>query len=133
MRSTRDRLFRHRDFTWLHPNLAKWLDAHPDARLVAVDRLGRVRPRDRGRSSVYELDVAELGRLQRLFVRRPGVALLIVHHSRKEASDDFLATVSGTFGLTGSTDTIVVIRRKRSAELTALFRMLQRSVVGKKR
>jgi hypothetical protein len=27
--------------------------------------------------------------------------------------------VSGTFGLTGSTDTIVVIRRKRSAELTA--------------
>ena len=46
-------------------------------------------------------------------VRDRSVALLIVHHARKEASDDFLASVSGTYGLTGSADTIIVVKRKR--------------------
>jgi hypothetical protein len=41
------------------------------------------------------------------------VALVIVHHARKEFSDDFLASVSGTYGITGSADTTAVIRRKR--------------------
>ena len=34
-------------------------------------------------------------------------ALVIVHHARKEATDDFLASVSGTYGITGSADTII--------------------------
>ena len=41
------------------------------------------------------------------------MALVIVHHARKESTDDFLTSVSGTYGITGSADTIVVIRRKR--------------------
>jgi hypothetical protein len=97
----------------LEDDIARWLDAHTDAALVAVDTLGRVRPRSDGRRNAYEVDVEDLGRLQGLF-RDRAVALLIVHHSRKEASgDDFLASVSGTYGLTGSADTIVVVRRKR--------------------
>ena len=54
----------------------------------------------------------DLGRLQALF-RDRSVALLIVHHSRKESGNDFLASVSGTYGITGSADTTAVIRRKR--------------------
>jgi hypothetical protein len=97
----------------LEDDIARWLDGHPDAVLVAIDTLGRVRPRSDGRRNAYEVDVEDLGRLQGLF-RDRAVALLIVHHARKEASgDDFLASVSGTYGLTGSADTIVVIRRKR--------------------
>ena len=41
------------------------------------------------------------------------VVLFASHHSKKDAGDDFLASVSGTYGLTGSVDTIVVVRRKR--------------------
>jgi len=89
-----------------------WLDRHLDAAVVAIDTLGRVRPRTNGRRNAYEVDVEDLGRLQRLFRDRP-VSLTIVHHARKEAGDDFLASVSGTYGITGSADTIAVIRRKR--------------------
>lgn len=96
----------------LEEDLLAWLDAHPDAAVVAIDTLQRARPRTTGRRGAYEVDVDDLGRLQAIF-RDRRVALLIVHHSRKEAGDDFLVSVSGTYGLTGSADSIVVIRRKR--------------------
>lgn len=97
----------------LEDDIAAWLDVHPDARLVAIDTLGKVRPRTNGKRNAYEIDVEDLGRLQDLFRDRPGVALVIVHHARKEAGDDFLASVSGTYGITGSADTILVLKRKR--------------------
>lgn len=96
----------------LEEELLDWLDAHPLARLVAVDTLQRVRGRSDSRRNAYEVDVEDLGRLQSLF-RDRAVGLLVVHHSKKDAGDDFLASVSGTYGITGSADTTLVIQRKR--------------------
>lgn len=97
----------------LEEDVAAWLDGHPDAVLVAIDTLQKVRPQSSGKRGAYEVDVEDLGRLQTLF-RDRRVALLIVHHARKDSTnDDFLASVSGTYGITGSADTIIVIRRKR--------------------
>lgn len=96
----------------LEESISAWLDVHPDAIIVAIDTLQKVRPQSTGKRGAYEVDVDDLGRLQTLF-RDRRVALLVVHHARKDASDDFLASVSGTYGITGSADTIVVIKRKR--------------------
>lgn len=99
----------------LEEEIAAWLDDHPDAVLVAIDTLGKARPASDGRRGAYEVDVEHLTRLQSLF-RDRNVGLLIVHHSRKEKTGDFLASVSGTYGITGSVDTIVVIRRERNEQ-----------------
>ena len=72
----------------------------------------RVRARGDARRNAYEVDVEDLARLQDIFKDR-AVGLLIVHHSKKDAGDDFLASVSGTYGITGSADTTLVIQRKR--------------------
>ncbi len=96
----------------LEQELLDWLDQHPGARLVAIDTLQRVRARGDARRNAYEVDVEDLGRLQDIFKDR-AVGLLIVHHSKKDAGDDFLASVSGTYGITGSADTTLVIQRKR--------------------
>lgn len=96
----------------LERELVDWLDQHPGARLVAIDTLQRVRARSDARRNAYEVDVEDLARLQDLFKDR-AVGLLIVHHSKKDAGDDFLASVSGTYGITGSADTTLVIQRKR--------------------
>ncbi len=96
----------------LEESIGEWLNDHPDAAMVAIDTLGKVRGASDGRRNAYEVDVQALSRLQDLFRDRT-TALVIVHHARKEASDDFLASVSGTYGITGSADTIVVVRRKR--------------------
>jgi hypothetical protein len=96
----------------LEAELVDWLDGHPAARLIAIDTLQRVRARGDARRNAYEVDVEDLGRLQSLF-RDRAVGLLVVHHSKKDAGDDFLASVSGTYGITGSVDTTLVIQRKR--------------------
>ncbi len=96
----------------LEAELVDWLDRHQSARLVAIDTLQRVRARGDARRNAYEVDVEDLARLQDIFKDR-AVGLLIVHHSKKDAGDDFLASVSGTYGITGSADTTLVIQRKR--------------------
>jgi hypothetical protein len=96
----------------LEEELTAWLDAHPDAAVIAIDTLQRVRPRNSKNRNAYEVDVEDLGRLQAIF-RDRRVALIIVHHSHKATGDDFLASVSGTYGITGSADTTIVIVRKR--------------------
>ena len=104
----------------LEEDIRDWLDGHPDAVMVAVDTLGKVRPAGDGRRNAYEVDVAAMNELQNLFRDRP-VGLVIVHHARKESSDDFLTSVSGTYGITGSVDTIVVVRRKRNEALGTIY------------
>ncbi|HYK96135.1 MAG TPA: AAA family ATPase [Candidatus Dormibacteraeota bacterium] len=103
----------------LEESIAAWLDAHADAAVVAIDTLGKVRPHGDSRRNAYQVDVEDLGRLQALFRDRP-TALVIVHHARKQSSDDFLASVSGTYGIAGSADTVIVVRRKRHEEFGTL-------------
>ena len=45
----------------------QWLDEHPDAVMVAIDTLGKVRPGGDGRRNAYEVDVQALSALQDLF------------------------------------------------------------------
>jgi hypothetical protein len=99
----------------LEDEVAAWLDQHPDAALVAIDTLGRVRPKGGERGNAYHADVENVGVLQGLF-RDRHVALVLVHHLRKGASSDFVEHVSGTYGISGSVDTIIHIDRKRNEQ-----------------
>jgi len=111
----------------LEEEIHAWLDSHPDAVMVAIDTLGKVRGASSGRRNAYEVDVEAMNKLQDLFRDRP-VALVIVHHARKEGHEDILGSVSGTYGITGSVDTIVVVRRMRN-ETFGTFHITGRDVV----
>lgn len=97
----------------LEDDITAWLDEHEDAALVAVDTLGRVRPAGGEKRNAYDVDVDNVGRLQALF-RDRHVALVLVHHLNKGHSDDFVTQVSGTYGVSGSVDTIIHVARKRN-------------------
>jgi len=47
----------------------------------------------------------------------PGTTLLVNHHDRKASAEDFVDSVSGTHGLAGAADTIVVLTRDRQQVL----------------
>ncbi len=95
--------------------IAKWLDAHPDARLVIIDTLAKVKPKAAKGAAGYDADSDALAPLQRLALERR-VAVVIVHHDRKaKDDDDWLNQVSGTLGLSGVADTIMLLRRVRGA------------------
>lgn len=94
--------------------IAGWLDENPDARLVVIDVFTKVRGTPPpGMNSAYEADYAAISRVKRL-ADTYAVPILLVHHVRKAAAEDFLATVSGTNGLAGAADAVLVLERPRA-------------------
>lgn len=92
-----------------------FLDRYPDTALVVIDTLGKVMPPASPGESAYQRDYRVGGALKRIADQRPGLALVVLHHDRKAGSEDFVDSVSGTHGLAGSADTIVVLARKRQS------------------
>jgi hypothetical protein len=112
------------------PTIEAWLlrvavDAEP---LVILDTLGKVMPEARGGETSYQRDYRVSGRLKVLCDARPGMALVVLHHDRKASSDDFVDGVSGTNGIAGAADTIIVLNRSRN-ETQGLLKVTGRDVV----
>jgi hypothetical protein len=87
----------------LEAQLTGWLDTHPNARLIAIDILEKIRPQRQRGGSVYADDYAALTTLQRLAQDR-NVAIIVVHHSNKSKYEDFRDSASGSMGLIGVCD-----------------------------
>ena len=93
-----------------------WIQSKPNPRLVIIDTLAMVRATRKREETNYESDymaVLELRALANEF----GIAIVLVHHLRKADSDDAYDTVSGTLGLTGAPDSILVLKRDASGSM----------------
>lgn len=100
--------------------LDTWLTEHPACRLVVIDTLARVRPQRRHGADLYEEDAALGAKLQAIALKH-GIALVLVHHVRKALAEDFLDTVSGSTGLTGIADAVLVLTRQRGEADAVLY------------
>jgi len=87
-----------------------WIASHPLARLVIIDTLAMVRSPKKQDQSTYDSDYAAVLELRKLAIEF-GIAIVVVHHLRKADADDAFDTISGTLGLTGAPDTILVLKR----------------------
>ncbi len=99
--------------------LEDWLEAHPGARLVVIDTLAKARPRSKGQN-VYADDYAALERLLPL-ASKHRVAIVVVHHLRKMGAADPLDEISGSTGLSGGVDGMLVLKRDRGRADASLF------------
>jgi RecA-family ATPase len=106
--------------------LENWLSEQRDTRLVIIDTLGRFRPPDTGRGSAYQADY-RVGAELKGIADNYSVAILLAHHTRKQEAADVLDTVSGTQGLTGSVDALMMLRRERG-EMDAAFFVTGRDI-----
>src|SRR5262249_5421693 len=79
---------------------------------VVIDVLEKVRKATSGKQ-IYAADYEAITGLTRLAAEL-GIAIIVLHHTRKLASDDLMETVSGSFGITGAADTILVMANKAS-------------------
>ena len=91
-------------------DLAHWADIAERPRLIVIDTFACVRPARSSKDNSYDTDYAALSPLQ-IFAGERNLAVVVVHHVRKMDSDDPLDTVSGTTGLTGAADSILVLNR----------------------
>jgi len=99
-------------------DLETWLQQQQQqVRLVIIDTLARVRPA--GTGQVYADDYAVVTPLKQL-AERHHIAILLIHHLRKSSATDVMDEVSGTTGLTGAVDCIMVLQRERGQRQATL-------------
>ena len=106
--------------------LADYLDEHPDCRVVFIDTWQRFRGDAGSGPDRYAEDYKIAGQIQQLALKHD-IAIVMAHHTRKQAADDWIDKVSGTTGITGAADTIWGLFRERG-ELDATFRITGRDV-----
>lgn len=89
--------------------------------VVILDTLGKVMPPAQGNQSAYGHDYKMLSALKATSDAVPGSSLLIVHHTRKAETGDFLDSVSGTQGIAGAADTVLMLKRNRNENRATLY------------
>lgn len=107
--------------------LAKWLREHPGCRIVVIDTVSAFRDNDPGRKSAYAHDYA-VGETLKPLAREFNCAIVLVMHNRKQAAGDVMQRVSGTQGMTGSVDNVLVLERTRG-DLDAALSIDGRDIV----
>ena len=92
-------------------DIADWCDSVANPVLVVVDTLERFRPPGKPGAPAYTTDYLAISALHKLAHER-GISVVVIHHVRKMEADDPFDMVSGTNGLTGAADTILILKRQ---------------------
>jgi RecA-family ATPase len=92
--------------------LHTFVDRKPETGLVVVDTFAIIRPRTRTTANMYEADYNAM-RFLHEFATNRDVSVIVVHHTRKGESEDVHEMASGSNGLTGACDSLIVLKRGR--------------------
>lgn len=95
----------------LDKQLQGFIQKNPDTKLIIIDTLQKVREAGSDKFS-YGNDYAIIIRLKQA-TESYGVCLLLVHHTRKQQSDDKFDMISGTNGLLGAADGAWLLQKEK--------------------
>lgn len=84
----------------LEEQIESFVSEHPGTVLIIIDTLQMIRPIH---DATYANDYRDLSVLKRL-ADRLGLAILLIHHLRKEKADDVFHRISGTTAISGAVD-----------------------------
>ncbi len=85
----------------LMEQLEEFLREHPDTSLIIIDTLQMIRGTNC--DNTYANDYRDLSTLKQL-ADAHGIAILLIHHLRKEKADDVFNRISGTTAISGAVD-----------------------------
>jgi hypothetical protein len=97
-------------------DIRQWIEQTGNPRLVILDTLAGVKPIRTQQG--YTEDYESLTALHQL-ANEKGVSIIVLHHTRKMEAEDPVDTVSGTLGLSGCADSILILGR--SSQGTTLY------------
>lgn len=101
----------------LDEQLTRFMTEHTDTKLIIIDTLQKVREVGDDNYS-YANDYEIITRLKK-FADSYGICLLLVHHTRKQNSDDKFDMISGTNGLLGAADGGFILRKEKRTSNSA--------------
>lgn len=103
----------------LYEQLNRFVSEHKDTRLIIIDTLQKIRESGGDKFS-YANDYEIIGQLKH-FADQAGVALLLVHHTRKQQADDKFDRISRTNGLLGAADGAFILEKEKRTGDTAVL------------
>lgn len=114
--------------TGLLEELNNFLVTHPNTKLIIIDTLQKVRDTMKTTETAYGYDYKEVGALKK-FADLHGISILLVHHLRKARDkDDVFNQISGTNGIAGAADTMIVLSKPDRMQEETLFSITGRDV-----
>ena len=101
-----------------------FISVHPNVKLLVIDTLECVRDttQDKG---IYACDYRDMTALREI-TDKYELTLLLIHHTRKMNDDDPLNMLSGSTGLTGSVDGILVLQKEKRISNKAIITIANR-------
>lgn len=107
-------------------DLRAYLEGHEEVGLIVIDCLESIRNPKTGSGTLFSYDYNALKDLRKIAADF-GVAILVIHHTRKMASDNPLHKVSGSQGLTAAADQVMVLEKNGNgrAKLTVTGRAIR--------
>jgi hypothetical protein len=102
----------------LERQIGAFVRRFPDTRLIVIDTFQMIR--DQHQQLSYANDYSEVSRIKAI-ADELNISILLVHHTRKLSDEDRLNEISGTNGIAGSADTLLVLtKEKRTAKKATL-------------
>lgn len=105
--------------------LEQYIQQKPNTKLIVIDTLQKVRNQSNNIS--YANDYGDISILKE-FADKYKIAIIIVHHIRKQNDSDVFNKVSGTNGIMGSSDTTFILEKKSRTDSTATLYITGRDV-----
>ncbi len=103
----------------LEQQLEDFLRDHPDTVLIIIDTLQMVRSATF--DNTYANDYRDLSALKRI-ADSHGLAILLIHHLRKETAGDVFSRISGTTAISGAVDSsFTLVEERRGSGRAKLF------------
>lgn len=105
----------------LMEQLHSWIACVQNPAMIIIDTLGRVKSGSRKGENAYESDTRIFGELQS-FALENRLSVVVVHHLKKDtgSNEDYFERISGSMGLTGVCDAVMVLAGKRGEETSTL-------------
>lgn len=108
--------------------LDELLKQFPDVKIVVIDTLQFIKYRQGKSESAYECDY-RTGRDLKEYAEKKGIAIVVVTHTTKMIHiEDDMANVSGTNGVTGAADSVIVLSKEHRMDKTAKMFITGRKV-----
>ena len=104
------------------------LEKIPDVKLVVIDTLNFIQFHPGKGESAYNCDY-RTGRELKAYAEKKGLAIVVVTHTTKMLhAEDEMMNVSGTNGVTGAADAVVVLSKEKRTDLDAKMFITGRKV-----
>ena len=106
--------------------IEQFLKEHPQTRLIVIDTLQRIRTAGND-ANPYANDYRDLSALKRI-ADAHGIAILLIHHLRKEFADDVFSRISGTTAISGAVDSSFTLVEDRRGSGRATLSCIGRDI-----